>query len=120
MIEVKSEATGGTLYVAENQAANSGTQNVRARRCLHSQTNPSRTLPTTDAIAFTAAVSQRMAVLHVHWYSPEKEKYYMSYIDCFRLQKPSDILEYCHRHLNTQDFGGGDLQDDTKKLIKAL
>lgn len=120
MIEMKSEASGGTLYVAENQAANSGTQSVRGRRWLHSQANPSGTLSVTDAIAFTAAISQRMAVLHVHWYCPEKEKYYMSYIDCFRLQKPSDVLEYCHHHLNIQDFGGGDLQHSTRALLKAL
>lgn len=120
MIEIKSEASGGTLYVAENQAASSGTQSVRARRWLHSQANPSRILSTTDAIAFTAAVSQRMVVLHVHWYSPEEEKYYMSYIDCFRLPKPSDVLEYCNHHLNIQDFGVGDLQDSIRKLLKAL
>ena len=120
MIEIKSEASGRTLYVAENQAANSGAHSVRAQRWLHSQANPSKKLSPTDAIAFTATVSQRMVVLHVHWYCPESEKYYMSYIDCFRLKRHADVLEFCNLHLNIQEYGANDLQDSIRESLKAL
>lgn len=42
MIEIKSEATGGTLYVAENQAAISGAHSVHSLLWLRSQADPTR------------------------------------------------------------------------------
>ncbi|KAL9134499.1 MAG: hypothetical protein Q9175_004315 [Cornicularia normoerica] len=56
MIEIKSEATGGTLYVAENQAAISGAHSVHSLLWLRSQADPTRnsveTWTAKDAVTF--------------------------------------------------------------------
>ena len=90
-IEIKSEATDGTLYVAENQAATSGAHSVHSLLWLLSQADLSRTRSSTDSVVFTATVSQREAVFHVHWFSPKDNKVYMSYIDSFAFMKDLDI-----------------------------
>ncbi len=95
LVEVKSEVTGGTLYAAENQAAVSGAHRVSSLIWLLDQVDPSRTRSSADALAFSAAVSQRQVVAHVHYYNPEDKKFYMSYIDTFMFQKD---LQGCRDH----------------------
>lgn len=65
-LELKSEATGGTLYLAENQAAGSGTYSLRAMEWLLDQAKASQTTRQTDTVAFSIAATGRIAVLSVH------------------------------------------------------
>lgn len=80
MLEVKSEPTGGVLYVAENQAVGSGVHYVESLRWLLAQAFPYEVPAATDAVAFTRAVSLQAAVFHPIWYSEEWHRYFMSRI----------------------------------------
>ena len=78
MLEIKSEAAGGSLYVAENQAVGSGVHSVGSLRWLLTQAFPSEVPATTDAVAFTGAVSPRAAVFYITWWSEKRHRYIMS------------------------------------------
>ena len=90
MIDLKSEASGGNLYGAESQATVAGAHSVHSMRWLLLQANPSRVLKSTDAVALTAAVTQREAVFYIVWYSPEREQTIMSFVDAFTFVKDSE------------------------------
>lgn len=96
LFEVKSEATGGTLYGAEGQLATAGFHRVSSLMWILDQTNPNRTRSSCDAIIFSVAVDQREAVVHVHYYNPEDEMFYMSYIESFYFAKD---IQACHDHV---------------------
>ena len=87
LIELKSEATGGTLYAGEGQTALDGAHRVRSQLWLLDQIDPTATRSCTDAIVFSSVVSQRETVTHVHYYNPEDGNIYMSYIDDFSFRK---------------------------------
>ncbi|KAL8729344.1 MAG: hypothetical protein Q9181_005042 [Wetmoreana brouardii] len=83
LIEIKSESSRGTLYGAEGQLALAGYHRVRSWLWVLDQVAPERERKATDAVVFSCAVSQREAVAHVHYYNPEDNMHYMSYIDSF-------------------------------------
>ena len=123
MFEIKSEATGGTLYVAENQAVGSGVHSVGSLRWLLKQAYPSEVPTATDAVAFTAAVSSRMAMFFIVWYSEKKKRYVMSqfWTICFLncpgrsdIQQCRDVIE------NVLDYGLNIRQPIIKKALAKL
>lgn len=69
IFEIKSEAAGGTLWHAENQAAGSGSHSVSALSWLLDQA--SVTSSTTDKVAFTATLTHR-EVISTYIGSPQK------------------------------------------------
>ncbi|KAL8699042.1 MAG: hypothetical protein Q9201_006230 [Fulgogasparrea decipioides] len=81
--ELKSEASGGTLLHAERQAAGSGASCVNSMRGVLEEAFPFEKLSTVDSIAFSACVTHREAIIHVHWYDPEERLHYMSWIGSF-------------------------------------
>ena len=83
LVEVKSESSRGTLYGAEGQLALAGYHCVRSWLWVLDQVDPKRGRTAIDAMVFSCAVSQREAVAHVHYYNPEDDMHYMSYIDSF-------------------------------------
>ena len=87
LIELKSEATGGTLYAGEGQTALDGAHRVRSQLWMLDQIDPTAPRSCTDAIVFSSVVSQREIVTHVHYYNPEDGNIYMSYIDDFPFRK---------------------------------
>lgn len=94
LMELKSETTGGTLYSAEGQLASSGAHRVNSLIWTLDQVDASRKRSSADAIVFSAAVSQREAVVHVHYFNPENNKFYMSWLDTFTYAK--DGIQECH------------------------
>ncbi|CAF9941375.1 MAG: hypothetical protein HETSPECPRED_003219 [Heterodermia speciosa] len=102
-LELKSEAMGGNLWQAENQAAGSGASCVNATRWVFREAYPSRDQSVMKSIAFSACVTQRLAIFYVHFYSAEKSQHYMSWIatcETMRhVQKSNhlveNILEHC-------------------------
>ena len=78
MLEIKAESTGGTLYIAENQAVGSGVHSVESLRWLLSEAFPSEVPSASDAVAFTGAVTPRAAVFYICWFSVENQCYYVS------------------------------------------
>ena len=104
VFELKSEATGGTLWQAENQAAGSGAHCVKSMRWFYREAYPSKTPSILDTAAFTIAATHREAVCHVHFYSEEDETFYMSCIGAFStlrsvdIQGSNDIIENILEH----------------------
>lgn len=91
MIEMKSEPAGGTIYVAENQAAGSGSHSVNALLWLHKEAGLANNLSVIDTVAFSAAVSHRQAIFYIHWYSEDDSRFYMSYLKSYSTMERQDI-----------------------------
>ena len=101
-LEIESEVTGGTLWYAENRAAGSGSTCVNALRWLLKQASPSE-ISSTDCVAFTASVTRRSAIFHVHFYS--ESHFHMSHLRTFCTMNPGDIRD-CHNLVkNILDYG---------------
>lgn len=102
LVETKSEATGGTIFAGEGQAALAGAHRVCSLLWMLDHIDPSRTRSSADALVFSAVVSQRVAVANVHYYNPGDHTIYMSYIDIFPLLKdPQGCRNY---HKNVADW----------------
>ncbi|KAB8356554.1 hypothetical protein FH972_024136 [Carpinus fangiana] len=102
LVEFKSEATSGALYAAEGQLASSGAHRVNSLLWMLDQINPQRTRSSADALVFSAAVSQREAIAHVHYFNPADGNYYMSWIDSFPFAK--DAQGCCDYTTNVCDW----------------
>ncbi|KAL8709386.1 MAG: hypothetical protein Q9220_005880 [cf. Caloplaca sp. 1 TL-2023] len=108
MLEVKSEATGGVLYAAENQAVGSGVHSVSPLRWLLEEAAPAKAPKTADVVAFTRAISPRAAVFYVVWYSKKKSRFIMSkFSDISFLNGPKrpDIQNCRNVMKNVLDYG---------------
>lgn len=87
LAEPKSEATGGTAYTAEAQLATAGCHRVNSMIWILDQIDPERTRKSSDAIVFSAVLTQRQVIAHVHYYDYDKKNFRMSFIDNFYLAK---------------------------------
>lgn len=118
--ELKSEATGGNLYVAENQAAGSGTCSLRAVQWLFDQTGSARSDKLKDIVTFSIAASGRVAVLSVHWRSEKDKKDYMSHVKSF-LTTELEHIQQCHDAVkNIIDYGVGARRTGLGEALEAL
>lgn len=82
---------GGVLYIAENQGVGSGAHIVASQRWLLRQAYPSKVPAATDAVAFVGAVSPRLGVFYIVWYSDKKARYVMSMISIVSFMQGPDI-----------------------------
>lgn len=108
-LEFKSEYTGGTLYVAENQGVGSAVHCVVSHRWFLKQASiasgSGKATADTDAIAFTVALSPRLAVMYVAWYASKKQRYVVSkfknilFSELDHIQQCRDIIS------NILDYG---------------
>ncbi|KAL8652819.1 MAG: hypothetical protein Q9210_002456 [Variospora velana] len=119
-LEFKSEATGGSLYVAENQGVGSGVHMVASRRWLLKQAYPSKDLASTDAVAFVAAISPRTGVFYAVWYSDEKDRYIMSKIRVVSFMESFDIQRCRELVQNITEYGLGTPLLDIRKTLADL
>ena len=118
VFELKSEAMGGTLWQAENQAAGSGACCVMIKRWLYSEAHGTDDQPVTDSIAFSACVTHREVVFHVHHYSTAENRIYMSRIGAFQTV---DEVEGCNNIIsNIFKHGLGTRQDKTREQVRLL
>ena len=107
MVEMKSEASGGTIYVAENQAAGSGSHSVNALLWLLREAGTYDSSSLTDTIAFTITMSHREAIFHLHWYSEADRRYYMSFLKSYSSVTAKDIRACNNTVKNIIDYGLG-------------
>lgn len=118
ILELKSEAMGGTLWQAENQAAGSGACCVNIARWIFEQAYPSQTQSVLDSIAFSACLTHRRVYFFVHFYSPTHKRYYMSSIADFdtfnQVQQSHDIVQ------NIFDHCLGDRQTKIRDALTLL
>ena len=123
MLEVKSEATGGVLYVAENQAVGSGVHSVESLRWLLSEAFPTQVLNDTDAVAFTGAVSPRAAVFYILWYSEKDRCHFMSKFKnvCFLEGPDKPDIQQCKNVMKSMlDYGVKVRQPAIRRALAQL
>ncbi|KAI9886654.1 MAG: hypothetical protein M1823_001568 [Watsoniomyces obsoletus] len=144
-VEFKSQATGGTTYVATNQCAGIGSACVKALGQLQSSLrigspgdsttarstadnnptairstmeNPIATRPT----AFSAAIDGRTAIFYIHW-NDDGGNYYMQEVDALFLTEPDQIKRFRTNVFNIVDHAL-DTQNgrlgEIKKLVGQL
>ena len=118
MFEIKSEAAGGTLWHAENQAAGSGSHSVSALGWLLEQA--STTTSTKDTVAFTATVTHREVIFYIHWQSPEDRRFYMSYLKCYSSLEAEEIRGCNNTVKNITDHALGPRKTTIKTALQAL
>lgn len=118
--EMKSEAAGGTLWHAENQAAGSGSYCVKALQWFLEQAFPTESVSITDYVAFTGAVTHREVIFYVHYYSEEDACCYMSYLRRFSTTDYGDI-QGCHDLIkNILEYGLTTRQTKIKNALAQL
>ncbi|KAI4156526.1 MAG: hypothetical protein LQ340_000195 [Diploschistes diacapsis] len=119
-VEIKSEATGGTLYHAENQAAGSGTYCQNSMEWLLDQAKASQKTKQTDAIAFSISATGRLVELSVHWRSPDDRIYYMSRVKGFQTLEKGHV-QACHDTVkNIVEWGLGTRHSQLGDVLQQL
>lgn len=116
LCEFKSEASGGTLYGAENQLATAGAHRVNSVLHLLDLAEPGRTRSSTDALVFSLAISARQAVAYVHFF--RDRKFYMSFIDNFYFGR--DVPRFHSYIKNMRDWLVSVQQPQVKDLLTRL
>ena len=94
MFELKSEAAGGTLYPAENQAAGSGSHSVNALLWLLQEAQKNGLSDSDlmlDTVSFSFVMSHREAMFYMHWHSSEEKRFYMSRLKSYSTFEPDEI-----------------------------
>jgi hypothetical protein len=120
MVEMKSEAAGGTIYVAENQAAGSGSHSVNALLWLLREAGTYDSSSLTNTIAFTITMSHREAIFYLHWYSDADRRYYMSFLESYSSLKANDIRACNNTVKNIIDYGLGARRTVIGTALEAL
>lgn len=120
MVEMKSEAAGGTIYVAENQAAGSGSHSVNALLWLLREAGTYDSSSLTDTIAFSITMSHREAIFYLHWYSEVDRRYYMSFLESYSSVKAEDIRACNNTVKNIIDYGLGARKTAISAALEAL
>lgn len=116
--EMKSEAMGGTLWHAENQAAGSAACCVNAMRWIYREAHASEDQPVVDTISFSACVNHRLLVFHVHWYSAAENRNYMSWIATFETMR--HVQQCNHVVLNIFHHCLGSRQTKIREALALL
>ena len=119
-VEMKSEAAGGTIYVAENQAAGSGSHSVNAMLWLLREAGIYDSSSLTDTIAFTITMSHREVIFYLHWYSEVDRHYYMSFLESYSSVTPKDIRACNNTVKNIISHGLGARRTAIGTALKAL
>lgn len=120
MVEMKSEAAGGTIYVAENQAAGSGSHSVNALLWLLREAGAYDSSSLIDTIAFTITMSHREAIFYLHWYSEADRRYYMSFLRSYSSVIAEDIRACNNTVKNIIDHGLGARKTGIGTALEAL
>lgn len=117
VFELKSEAAGGTLWQAENQAAGSGAHCVNSMRWLLREAYPSKPPSMLDTVAFTVVATHRGAVYYIHFYSDEDAIIYMSYFGTFSTLEEEDIQRSNDTTKNILEHGLGARQERIRAVL---
>lgn len=120
MVEMKSEAAGGTIFAAENQAAGSGSHSVNALSWLLREAGTYDSASLTDTIAFTIALSHREAIFYVHWYSETNRRHYMSFLKSYSSVTAEDIRACNNTVKNIIDLALGARMTTISTTLGAL
>ncbi len=91
MIEIKFKAAEETIYVAKNQAADSGSYSVNALLWLLQEADTYDSFSLTDMITFTIIMFYREVIFYLHWYFKADHHHYMSFLKSYLSVTVKDI-----------------------------
>jgi hypothetical protein len=118
-LELKADAgTGGSLWVAANQAAGD------AAACLNAAERLNDLLAGTDHemvdnMTYCVAMDNRAAELYVSW-KPERLEYYMYQVGAYMLCKEADFKEFRRHVRNIMDWGRTKRLDQIRRALDAI
>ena len=123
MAELKAEAAGGTLYVAENQAAGSGSHSVNSVLWLLQEAKKQGLTNDDwlkDTLSFSAVISHRLVVFYIHWYSEDQKRFYMSYVKSYSTVEAADIRACNSTVKNIVDYALGTRKTRISAALQQL
>ena len=118
--ELKSEATGGTMWHALNQAAGSGSYCVNTLIKLLGKHFPTENLPITHTIAFTFGITPLQIKAQIHYISEERRTFQVSHIKTFNPLEPKDIQACADLVKNILEYGLGERQERIQTALGQL
>ena len=120
-IEFKAQSRGGTIWVADNQNAGSGSHSVSSVETLLRYTKnlipQAREL--VDSVAFSCSIDAKTATLHIHWLTDDY-RYMMSEVQCYRMNKPDELKAFRRQAKNIIDYGLGTRLPKIKAALEDL
>lgn len=120
MIEMKSEAAGETLHVAEYQAADSDSHSVNALLWLFKEADLFDSHSMKNKIVFSINMFHRKIIFYIHWYSADERRFYMSFLKTYSPMVPEKIRACNNTVKNIIDFGVGARKTMIGNSLKAL
>ena len=121
VVEFKAPATGGNMYVAENQCAGGGTACLMASKTLQSLASEiDEPLALTESVAYSIAIDGVVAYLHIHWYDTKEQTYCLQRIRRYNLDLPKDIQNLQMHTRNIVDWGLGSRLEKIKAALDVI
>ena len=122
--EIKSQCTGGSVYQAATQCITGGSAMVGAALALEwliekMTGRPSEPIPT-GSIAFSVAVDNINAQLHVHWYSSEALQYRTKCVETFSLWTAQGISDLQRVTKNILQWGYQERHNSMTQHLNTL
>ena len=120
-IEFKAQSRGGTIWVAENQNAGTGSHSVSSVETLwrYAREQKSQVRELVDSVAFSCSIDAKTATLHIHWLTDDS-KYMMSEVRGYWMKKPDDLKAFRRHAKNIIDYGLGTRLPKIKAALEDL
>ncbi len=115
-VEFKSEARGGTFWVAENQNATSGALCVNSLEKLTAFLDTQHTA--VDTISFSCNVNAKNADIWVHYC--ENQRFFSAELQHFHMRQAKDIIQFRTSIRNIIEFGFRDRLPQIKNVLARL
>ncbi|MCJ1341130.1 hypothetical protein MMC09_006426 [Bachmanniomyces sp. S44760] len=118
-IEFKSQSRGGTLWVAENQNAGTGSLSVNALDTLFRYAEKTKRASYLDSIAFSCAIDAQIGTLWIHWLE-NGTSFNMSHIGTYPFTNREDIRRFRDAAKNIVDYGLDKRLPNVRKALGVL
>lgn len=115
-VDFKSEARGGTFWVAENQNAGSGALCVNSMEKLLSLVDVERT--EIDSISFSCNINAKYADIWIHYC--RNQKFFSVELEHFQMSRAKDVVHFRNSFRNIVEFGFQDRLPQIKRILAKL
>ncbi|KAJ5902341.1 hypothetical protein N7495_002869 [Penicillium taxi] len=120
LIEVKSEATSGTIHKAESQLVVAGAHRSNSMLHLMEIGCPDTQFTVSHSVVFSLALSSRLAVAYVNFYNPDTQRFCMSFLESFYLVKEEEQSKLATYVSNVMDWLTTKQLELVKQVLKRL
>ena len=104
MVKIKFEAAKETIFVAENQAAGSGSHSINTLLWLLREAGTYNSTSLTNTIAFTITMSHKKAIFYLYWYFEADRCHCISFLKSYSSVTVEDIKVYNNTVKNIVDY----------------